>query len=128
MTFALIGNTTTSHYVVVGKPIWDVKAAENISSAGDIVVAPAAWHYVNTNEYLFTEMSDNVHIKLLGIGPNWRSVQKNVRQSKVSEQNEDNVSEISDLSGSDNLSETTQEGGDEFSCLFEFFRVNLLRI
>ncbi|XP_068895089.1 adenylate cyclase type 10-like isoform X2 [Tenebrio molitor] len=115
VTFALIGDNTTSHYVVVGKPIWDVKAAESISSAGDIVVAPAAWHYVNTNEYLFQEMSDNVHVKIIGVGPNWRSVQKNVRQQKVQDRAEEVLSQDDDSSQSDVLSEITQEGMDEFS-------------
>jgi adenylate cyclase 10 len=117
VTFALIGNKTTSHYVVVGKPIWDVKAAESISSAGDIVVAPAAWHYVNTNDYLFKEMPDNIHIKLLGVGPNWRSVQKNVRQQKPQILLDDG-SIYDESSESDPGSDmTTQDGGfDEFSC------------
>ncbi|RZC42671.1 adenylate cyclase type 10-like [Asbolus verrucosus] len=114
--FALIGDETNSHYVVVGKPIWDVKTAESISSAGDIVVAPAAWHYVNTNEYLFQDMPDGIHVKIIGVGPNWRSVQKNVRQQKPATANtDDNLSEESDSGGSA-ISTLAQEGGiDEFS-------------
>ncbi|XP_044263925.1 adenylate cyclase type 10-like isoform X1 [Tribolium madens] len=116
VTFALIGDSTNSHYVVVGKPIWDVKAAESISSAGDIVVAPAAWYYVNTNEYVFKEMPDNVHIRLLGVGPNWRSVQRNVRQQKPKDLGDD-LSVRSEASiSSDIINDVTQEGtADEFS-------------
>ncbi|KYB27283.1 Adenylate cyclase type 10-like Protein [Tribolium castaneum] len=117
VTFALIGDSTNSHYVVVGQPIWDVKAAESISSAGDIVVAPAAWHFVNPNEYLSEEMSDNIHVKIVGVGPNWRSVQKNLRQQKPDDETgEDVVSQDEESTESDVLSEITQDGAlDEFS-------------
>ncbi|KAJ3648251.1 hypothetical protein Zmor_020069 [Zophobas morio] len=95
VTFALIGTKSLAHYVVVGKPIWDVKAAEHISSAGDIIVAPAAWYYVSAAEYIFNEMPDSVHIKLVGIGPNWRRVERNVRQQKQHETDEGSVDALS---------------------------------
>ncbi|XP_044265856.1 adenylate cyclase type 10-like isoform X2 [Tribolium madens] len=116
VTFALIGDSTNSHYVVVGQPIWDVKAAESISSAGDIVVAPAAWYYVNPNEYLSEEMRDNIHMRIVGVGPNWRSVQKNVRQQPDDDRADDIISQDEDSTDTDVLSEITQEGAlDEFS-------------
>lgn len=62
--FSLIGNEANSHYIVVGQPIWDVKAAEHISVAGEIVVAVNAWHYVNPNEYLYEVVYDGLHIKV----------------------------------------------------------------
>jgi class 3 adenylate cyclase len=36
--FSLIGNELSSHYVVVGQPIWDVKHAEKLCNPGDIIV------------------------------------------------------------------------------------------
>lgn len=115
--FALIGDEKNSHYVVVGKPIWDVKAAEHISSAGDIIVSPAAWHYVNTNEYVFQDMDDGIHIRLLGVGPNWRSVQRNVRQSKMQKNQSDDFSQDDDSSDSLPSATTIGQDGmnDEFS-------------
>lgn len=62
--FSLIGNELNSHYVVVGQPIWDVKAAEHISSAGEIILSSNAWQYVNPTEYLYEVMSDGFHIKV----------------------------------------------------------------
>ncbi|KAJ3648253.1 hypothetical protein Zmor_020070 [Zophobas morio] len=119
VTFALIGEPSTCHYVVVGKPIWDVKAAEHISSAGDIIVAPAAWHYVNPGEYIHKEMPDRVHMKIVGIGPNWRSVQKNVRQQKTKEQMAEDVFSLELSSESlDQIEEKRVLGamaGEEFS-------------
>lgn len=120
VTFALIGNETTSHYVVVGKPIWDVKAAESISSAGDIIVAPAAWKYVNLNEYIAEDMQDRVHVRIVGVGPNWRSTLKNVRQQRQEDEVEEIISHEDDSSSdSDVLSELTQEGTDEYSCMLK---------
>lgn len=116
VTFALIGTKTTSHYVVVGNPIWDVKAAEHISSPGDIIVAQAGWHYINPTEYLFTDMPDGIHVKITGIGANWRSVQKNVRHQHL-DASRDDMSSSTGSSETDDLNEP--EGVppmDEFSC------------
>lgn len=64
VVFAIIGDENTSHYVVVGQPIWDVKAAEHKSSAGEIIVSHTAWNYINPSEYIFEMMSDGLHIKV----------------------------------------------------------------
>lgn len=64
VVFAIIGDEKSSHYVVVGQPIWDVKAAEHKSSAGEIIVSHTAWNYINPSEYLFENMSDGLHIKV----------------------------------------------------------------
>ena len=115
MTFALIGNVSNSHYVVVGQPIWDVKAAEHISSAGDIIVAMVAWKYVNPSEYIYQEMPDNIHIKLISIGPNWRSVLKNEVRTDLAV---DTGSIDSESSDSEELIDISREGVmDEFFCM-----------
>lgn len=112
-TFAVIGDEANSHYVVVGKPVWDVKAAESISTAGDIIVAPTAWHYINNNEYLFEEMPDQIHYKVIGTGPNWRNIikssksQKNDQDETNFDENEDDNSENDSVAGFDI---------DEFAC------------
>lgn len=117
VTFALIGTKSLAHYVVVGKPIWDVKAAEHISSAGDIIVAPAAWYYVSAAEYIFNEMPDSVHIKLVGIGPNWRRVERNVRQQKQHETDEGSVDALSlNLSEDEEQDWTAGAVTEDFSC------------
>ncbi|KFB35731.1 hypothetical protein ZHAS_00002631 [Anopheles sinensis] len=35
--FALVGNDSFSHYIVVGQPVWKVKLAERIAQPGDII-------------------------------------------------------------------------------------------
>lgn len=63
--FSLIGNQSNSHYIIVGQPIWDVKAAEHISVAGEIVVSVTAWQYINPNEYLFEVVHSGQYIKVI---------------------------------------------------------------
>lgn len=62
--FSLIGTQHNSHYIVIGQPIYDVKAAEHISVAGEIIVSVNAWHYVNPNEYLYEVLPDGLHVKV----------------------------------------------------------------
>ncbi|KAJ3648252.1 hypothetical protein Zmor_020070 [Zophobas morio] len=105
--FGLIGNKNNTHYVVVGQPIREVKAAEHISTAGDIMVTTAAYKHVNANEYIVEAIGDNIHVKLIGVGHNWRSIQKNIHQQRV-DQAQDYFSLGSDSSDSDSLSETQE--------------------
>ena len=93
--------------MVVGQPIREVKAAEHISSAGDIMVTTAAYKHVNANEYIVEATGDNIHVKLIGVGHNWRSIQKNIHQQRV-DQAQDYFSLGSDSSDSDSLSETQE--------------------
>lgn len=64
VVFSLIGDERCSHYVVIGQPIWDVKAAEHKSSAGEIIVSHTAWNYINPTEYIYEPMGDGLHIKV----------------------------------------------------------------
>lgn len=69
---ALIGTESESHYVVVGQPVWDAKAAEKVSNAGEVTCATSAWQHINPGEYIHSYKSDQIHINLLGYGPSWR--------------------------------------------------------
>ncbi|KAK9746114.1 Adenylate and Guanylate cyclase catalytic domain [Popillia japonica] len=86
--FSLIGDLKTSHYIVVGQPIFDVKQAEKKSSAGDIIVCHTAWNYLNPSEYLSEYMEDGLHIKVHGLGANWRSTQKSYKHQKALDEEE----------------------------------------
>ncbi|CAG9856250.1 unnamed protein product [Phyllotreta striolata] len=61
---------------MVGKPIMDIKMAESVISAGEIVISARVSHHLNANEYLIDVLPDNVHAKILGVGPNWRNIQR----------------------------------------------------
>ncbi|CAH2042556.1 unnamed protein product, partial [Iphiclides podalirius] len=76
--FSIIGGGEASlaHYVIVGQPVWDVKTAEYMSSAGDVLTAASAWMYVNETEYYTQPFGDGKHTKVLGIGATWKRVEK----------------------------------------------------
>ncbi|XP_026320727.1 adenylate cyclase type 10-like [Hyposmocoma kahamanoa] len=74
--FAMIGDENMSHYVIVGQPVWDVKRAEYMSSAGDVLTSASVWMYVNETEYSTQSCGDGVHTKVLSIGVGWKRVDK----------------------------------------------------
>ncbi|XP_013163022.1 PREDICTED: adenylate cyclase type 10-like isoform X2 [Papilio xuthus] len=76
--FSIIGGGELSlaHYVIVGQPVWDVKTAEYMSSAGDVLTTASAWIYVNEAEYCTQPCGDGRHTKVLGIGATWKRVEK----------------------------------------------------
>lgn len=74
MYFSLLGDAENSHYLISGESLWDIKLAEEKTSAGQIVCTMDAWKYLNPNEYLAEEMDDKRHVKVYGIGPSWKSL------------------------------------------------------
>ncbi|KAK9876037.1 hypothetical protein WA026_011150 [Henosepilachna vigintioctopunctata] len=78
--FSLIGNQKYSHYIVIGKPIMDVKDAEHRSQAGEIIVAPSAWLHVNATDYIATDLEGSFK-KVLGVGPSWRHMKSENKYS-----------------------------------------------
>ncbi|CAG4947636.1 unnamed protein product [Colias eurytheme] len=63
--FSIIGGheQCQSHYVIVGPPVWDVKMAEYMSTAGDVLTSASAWMYVNESEYCTQPCGDGRHTK-----------------------------------------------------------------
>ncbi|KAJ8963086.1 hypothetical protein NQ318_018550 [Aromia moschata] len=76
LVFSLIGNEEISHYIMTGQPIYDIKAAESKSSAGEIIITSRVNYHINANEYLINTLPDGIHAKVLGVGPNWRNIQR----------------------------------------------------
>ncbi|XP_037295199.1 adenylate cyclase type 10 isoform X2 [Manduca sexta] len=76
--FSIIGgeNITQMHYVIVGQPVWDVKMAEYMSNAGDVLTSASAWIYVNEAEYCTHPCGDGRHTKVLGVGATWKRVER----------------------------------------------------
>nr|XP_033321137.1 LOW QUALITY PROTEIN: adenylate cyclase type 10-like [Megalopta genalis] len=70
--FTSIGDPETmSHYIITGKPVWDVKFAEGLCRGGDILVAPSSWQWVNPNEYVHETLSDGVHTLIIACTSSW---------------------------------------------------------
>ncbi|OWR40760.1 RNA recognition motif protein [Danaus plexippus plexippus] len=76
--FSIIGggNISQTQYVIVGQPVWDVKMAEYMSAAGDVLTSASAWMYVNEAEYCTQPCGDGRHTKVLGVGASWKRVEK----------------------------------------------------
>lgn len=71
--FSIVGDDKNAHYITVGEPVKEIKTAEYLTVAGDIVCAISAWHYVTSSEYLHEVTKDGKHVKVFGIGPSWKS-------------------------------------------------------
>ncbi|CAG9762742.1 unnamed protein product [Ceutorhynchus assimilis] len=85
LSFSLLGDMESlesAYYFVFGSPILDLKSAEALSSAGDIIITKTAWQHVSPNEYLSEELRDGKHTKIYGVGPNWRNIQRSAQYGK----------------------------------------------
>ncbi|KAJ8926570.1 hypothetical protein NQ314_021049, partial [Rhamnusium bicolor] len=63
LVFSLVGDEENSHYLMTGKPIYDLKDAESRSSAGEIVITARVSHHISANEYLMDVLPDGLHAK-----------------------------------------------------------------
>ncbi|CAG9833176.1 unnamed protein product [Diabrotica balteata] len=81
LLFSIVGDEDNSHYLTVGQPIDDIKAAESKSSAGEIVISARVIHHITANEYLIDLLPDGIHARVLGVGPNWRNIQRHYEKS-----------------------------------------------
>ncbi|XP_066584846.1 adenylate cyclase type 10-like [Prorops nasuta] len=64
--FTSIGDPKSmSYYLITGKTVWDVKAAEHLCRGGDILVAPSSWQWANPNEYIYTTLPDGLHTLII---------------------------------------------------------------
>ena len=67
--FSIIGDesliqSSSSSYVIIGQPVWDVKMAQYMSKSGDVLAAASAWMYVNEAEYWTQPCGDGRHTKV----------------------------------------------------------------
>ncbi|KOC61337.1 Adenylate cyclase type 10 [Habropoda laboriosa] len=70
--FTSIGDPDSmSHYIITGKPVWDVKYAERLCRGGDILVAPSSWQWVNPNEYVHETLPDGIHTLIITCTSMW---------------------------------------------------------
>ncbi|KAK9310730.1 hypothetical protein QLX08_000044 [Tetragonisca angustula] len=70
--FTSIGDQDSmSHYIITGKPVWDVKFAEGLCRGGDILVAPSSWQWVNPNEYIHESLPDGIHTLIITCRSMW---------------------------------------------------------
>lgn len=65
--FCLVGKKDLYvHYVLVGQPMWNVKAGEKLTQPGEIVITVKAMTYVNLSLYECTELDNKRYFKICG--------------------------------------------------------------
>ncbi|XP_043487530.1 adenylate cyclase type 10-like [Polistes fuscatus] len=82
--FTCIGDPKKmSHYMIIGKPVWEVKNAERLCKyitnntnsqmvrGGDILVALSAWRWVNPIEYVYETLPDGLHTLIIACSTMW---------------------------------------------------------
>ncbi|XP_026826225.1 adenylate cyclase type 10-like [Ooceraea biroi] len=70
--FTSIGDPKTmSHYLITGRPVWDVKLAEGLCRGGDILVTPSSWQWANPNEYIYEKLPDGFHTLIIACSGMW---------------------------------------------------------
>ncbi|XP_076283495.1 adenylate cyclase type 10 [Lasioglossum baleicum] len=90
--FTSIGDPDTmSHYIITGKPVWDVKFAEGLCRGGDILVAPSSWQWVNPNEYVHETLSDGVHTLIIACTSSWYQSRDDERPTSTEEEDTDRL-------------------------------------
>lgn len=67
LTFSVIGDDVSRHYVCAGTPIQDVKSAEHSCSSGETVLSPSAWTHCSSKNYDYS-LKDEFHIKVASRG------------------------------------------------------------
>lgn len=70
--FSLIGTETISHYIVVGEPIWEVKAGESLCKPGEIIITSKSFETITKTDYISELMHDKMHYKLKSFSDSWR--------------------------------------------------------
>lgn len=63
--FSLIGNESSSHFVVVGDPVWQVKMLQESIKPGEILVSSKAWFYAQESLYIHEYVRDHRCYKIL---------------------------------------------------------------
>lgn len=61
-----------SHYIVIGEPIWEVKAGESLCKPGEIIITSKSFDSITKSDYVFELLHDKMHYKLKSFSDSWR--------------------------------------------------------
>ncbi|XP_053973137.1 adenylate cyclase type 10-like [Hylaeus volcanicus] len=90
--FTSIGDPDSrSHYIITGKPVWDVKFAEGLCRGGDILVAPSSWQWVNPNEYVHETLPDGIHTLIVGCTSSWYQSKEDIVATSSDEETDEHM-------------------------------------
>lgn len=66
MTFTVIGNDNSRHYLIAGSPVYEVKSAEKACMSGEVVLSFSAWGHLSPVNYEHT-WKDDEHVKVSSV-------------------------------------------------------------
>ncbi|CAG5096111.1 Similar to ADCY10: Adenylate cyclase type 10 (Oryctolagus cuniculus), partial [Cotesia congregata] len=91
-----------SHYIITGKPVWDVKHAETLCRGGDILVAPSSWQWANPSDYVF-KILPNRHTLILASSTMWEHSKEDYKdESWISSLDSDKTNSTETIGDDDN--------------------------
>lgn len=124
--FANIGNELSSHYAVVGDPVWQVKSLQECIKSGEVLLTSKAWFYAEKSFYAFEHNKDLKHYKVTGYSDQTEVSQRHfdatlsfyARKKKIEEDNETGSKSVTLLNSSVNQYslDMPQEDNDHFAC------------
>ena len=62
----MIGDESSSHYAVIGDPVWRVKDLQEFIMAGEILITWKAWHHTQESFYTYEIKRENRCYKITG--------------------------------------------------------------
>jgi class 3 adenylate cyclase len=74
--FSAIGNEHSSHYVLVGEPLWKVKSLEKLTNPGEILITQKTWNYAQKELYSQEYQSDRKCHKLIDFKDTMGGIQR----------------------------------------------------
>jgi class 3 adenylate cyclase len=64
--FMIIGDDHSSHYALVGSPVWQVKSLQELILPGEILATWEALCHVPNSSFIFERVGDNHYYRILG--------------------------------------------------------------
>ncbi|KAL0275783.1 UNVERIFIED_CONTAM: hypothetical protein PYX00_003531 [Menopon gallinae] len=115
MTFTVIGNDNSRHYLIAGAPVNEVKAAEKACTSGEVILAFSAWGHLSPVNYEHT-WKDEEHVKIIRIIYNPENAKREILRAEFGYHNKErSAKEVKKKIGisSNNAEVTVREIVDE---------------
>ncbi|XP_046822175.1 adenylate cyclase type 10-like [Vespa crabro] len=74
-----------SHYMITGRPLWEVKYAEQLCKGGDILVALSTWQWINPIDYVYETLPDGLHVLVITCSTLWYTLKSSYNEKPNNE-------------------------------------------
>ncbi|XP_035733005.1 adenylate cyclase type 10-like [Vespa mandarinia] len=75
-----------SHYMITGRPVWEVKYAEQLCKGGDILVALSTWQWINPIDYVYETLPDGLHVLVITCSTLWYTLKSSYNEKPNNEE------------------------------------------